>query len=230
VLPAVLSVHFHDPVVIDQVDGQIGSARFEWQLHRQQFVIHTSNDDQQGERVKKAWDHMRMLGFHQNRRVLAALGYFHAASRLSRVGHSPWEFMGEIILNLNKTLEVLFPPHGDVKRRDAVRQGLAKLDYTDAEIEADFIPVMLLRSSIDSGHAFLDLFTQEELTTMQTYTEAIEENWLRMLAKLLDKLESDSTIIDDYKPKSADREPKKLVATIAKIIQQRHSTPPSPSR
>ena len=144
-----------------------------------------SNQEKQEQRVIEAWDLMAFFSSFGNMRMVGAVKYFHAACRLSRVGHTPWEFMGEILLNFCKVLEVLFPPTGDGMSRDAARAGLSKLGYSPEEIERYFIPVMLLRSKIDVGHVFLGLFTRLELTALHSYTELVERQWLNMLERVV---------------------------------------------
>ena len=47
----------------------------------------------------------------------------------------PGEFVAEVILNLAKSLEVLFPRSGDRKSRDAARAALHSLGYSETQIE-----------------------------------------------------------------------------------------------
>ena len=54
--------------------------------------------------------------------------------------------MPEMILNLSKVLEVLFPPDGAGRTLDAARRGLTALGFSRTEIEGDYIPAMALRN------------------------------------------------------------------------------------
>ena len=63
------------------------------------------------------------------------------------------EFLPEVVLNLAKVLEVLFPPGGDGRTRDAVRQNLSQLGFSELEIEADYIPAMALRNAAERADA-----------------------------------------------------------------------------
>lgn len=81
----------------------------------------------------------------KNRRLVAAIYYFYTSSRLLVSGHSQWEFMAECILNLNKTLEILFGG-----TRDLIRDGLSKLGYETEEIEGDYMVLNLIAASEDN--------------------------------------------------------------------------------
>jgi hypothetical protein len=218
VFPFVLSLCLRDPVVIDRVDGHVGSNPFGWELASWQVPILISNQETQEQRVIEAWDLMALLSSLGNMRIVGALRYFRTACRLRTAGHTPWEFMGEMLLNYCKVLEVLFPPSGDGKSRDAVRRGLSKLGYDSLTIEGLFLPVMLLRSKIDVGHVLLGIFTRPELTTLHAYTEAVEQYWLEMLQRALAKLRDDPSFLEAYEVSSADREAKSIISSIKEFL------------
>jgi hypothetical protein len=224
VFPFVLSLCLQEPVVVDRVDGRVGSEPFAWELKSWQAPILISNQEKQEKRVIEAWDLMAFLSGFRNMRIVGALKYFYAACRLSRIGHTPWEFMGEILLNFCKVLEVLFPPTGNGMSRDAARDGLSKLGYSSAEIEGCFIPVMLLRNKIDVGHVFLGLFTRPELTALHSYTEVIERKWLNMLERVVERVQTDSAFLEGYRVSAADHEAKAIVSSIKKFLEQEPKT------
>ena len=124
------------------------------------------------------------------RRLVAGLHYFHVACRLARVGCTAGEFVSEVVLNLAKSLEVLFPPVRDGHSRDAARSGLKTLGFSDEEIECDFIPAMALRNEIDVGHIELGLFKMVQLKTIHAFTERAESSFREMFERLLGLIES----------------------------------------
>lgn len=225
VFPFILSLCLQDPVVIDRVDGKVGSETFAWELAVWKAPILISNIKRQEQRIIQAWDLMGFLSSFGNMRMPAALKYYYTACRLRKVGHTPWEFMGEILLNFCKVLEVLFPPKGDGMSRDAARAGLSKLGYSFEEINNYFLPVMLLRSKIDVGHVFLSLFTKSELTTLHSFTEALEVKWHDMLERLVAKLQDDGTMLQDYDSSSADQETKDILSRIQRTMESEPFTP-----
>src|SRR5262245_22147581 len=107
-LPVLLNVEFVDPPVIERVEGKVGDVSFRWELLKWYASYDVTTKDLQETRFAETWQRFDTIAPIENRRLLAALYYFHLACRLERVGHSPWEFMGEVILNLSKILEALF--------------------------------------------------------------------------------------------------------------------------
>jgi hypothetical protein len=220
VFPFVLGLVFRDTVTIERVSGSVGEQNFRWELTTTNIPIVISEMEQQESSVIQAWDYMSMLSKLDNRRVIAALKYYHTACRLARVGNSPWEFMSEIVLNLCKVLESLFPAS-----RDSVREGLLKLNYTSEEIEKYFIPIMLLRSKVDSGHVFLSLFTRSELNSLHSFTEIAESKWHEMLERLFLQLQGREITITEYEADSADTEAKGIIETMRETMEGRYPNP-----
>ena len=95
--------------------------------------------------------------------------------------------MGEVILNLRKTLEVLFPG-SEGQTIDAARTGLASLDLPAQDIERYFIPAIALRNSIDSGHALVSIFTRSQLRVIHVYTEGAINSFRNLLQLVLEKV------------------------------------------
>ena len=121
--PILLNVPFADPPFIERVDGSVGSTTFRWELSDWHMQYRTTTQDQQENSVVKAWERMGILAESHRRRLIAGLHYFHLACRLARAGRTAGEFVAEVILNLAKALEVVFPPGGDGLSREAVRAG-----------------------------------------------------------------------------------------------------------
>lgn len=215
VFPYVLSLGLRDAITVDRVDGKVGSEKFRWELNSLNLPILISNQKKQEDHIVKAWELMDFVSSKENRRIIAALRYYYTACRLRRVGKLPWEFMGEIIVNLCKVLEALFPA-----TRDSVREGLSNLGYLEDEIEDYFIPIMLLRSKIDSGHVFLALFTRSDLNSLHSFTDIVEEKFHEMLNRLILKLKREEVEIKDYKLTSADKEAKDIIQSIQNTIQK----------
>jgi hypothetical protein len=189
-LPSLLSVCFADPPYIEMVDGMVGSSGFRWELADVKLSYWTTTQDKQEERFAKAWERLGVVIEPHRRRLAAGLHYFHVACRLARAGSTAGEFVAEVLLNLAKSLEVLFPPAGDGKTRDAVRAGLRALGYSDAEIEGGFVPAMALRNEIDVGHVELGLFTPDQLKTIHAFTEQAEDRFREMFERLLSRVAS----------------------------------------
>ena len=212
-LPILLNVELADPPVIERIEGKVGATRFRWELTDWQMSVHTITQEEQEGKVADSWERFELLSNPQNRRLIGALHYFHMACRLTRAGHSPWEFMAESILNLSKTLEVLFPPSGDGQTRDAARRGLAALGYS-AEIERDFLPAMALRNEIDVGHVDLSLYTRQQLHSLHRHTEAAESAFREMLQRLMGQMTKGTITLDPYAATPAGTDAQRVIDTI----------------
>ncbi len=189
-LPMLLNVTFADPPIVERVDGSIGGHEFRWELSQWRMEFRTTTQDLQEARIAQAWQRMPLFADANRRRLLAALHYFHVACRLDRSGETPGEFLPEVLLNLAKTLEAIFPPHGDGTSLDAARSGLQQLGFADEEIERDFIPAIALRNHVGVGHAVVALFTLDQLKVLHAYTERAETAFRKLLDSIIQKIES----------------------------------------
>jgi hypothetical protein len=197
-LPALLNVSFADPPYVEMVDGMAGPCSFRWELAEVWGWYQITTQEKQEREFAEAWARMPVIAEPHRRRLVAALHYFHVACRLALVGATPGEFVAEVVLNWAKTLEVLFPPAGDGKIRDAARAGLRDLGYSDAEVERDFVPAMALRNEIDVGHVELGLFTMGQLKTIHAFTEHAVSAFRAMLARLLERVASGGAEVASY--------------------------------
>ena len=118
-----------DPPYVERVEGTIGSTSFAWVLAEWRAQHRTTTQEQQQQRFAHAWDRMSAISEPRRRRLVAGLHCFHVACRLAREGCTAGEFIAEVVLNLAKSLEVLFPPPGDGRTRDTARAGLASLAF-----------------------------------------------------------------------------------------------------
>jgi hypothetical protein len=194
-LPSLLNVFFADPPYIERVDGTVGAISFRWELAEWRAEFRTTTQEQQEKRFAMAWERMGVIAQPSRRRLAAALHYFHVACRLDREGCTAGEFVAEVLLNLAKSLEVLFPPVGDGRSRDAARVGLRELGFSDNQIECNFIPAMALRNEIDVGHVELGLFTTDQLKTIHAFTERAEGAFREMFESLLNRVEAGEVTI-----------------------------------
>lgn len=197
-LPMLLNVEFADPPYVERVDGLVGGVAFGWELSdwRAEFMITTQEN--QESIIIRSWERIDIIADMRRRRLLAAIHYFHIACRLARSGNTPGEFLAEVLLNLAKTLEALFPPAGNGRTRDAVRIKLRKIGYTDEEIEGNYIPAMTLRNEFDVGHVELSAFKTEELQILHSYADRAENAFRDLLGKVLDKVSSGGFQIESY--------------------------------
>ncbi|MEU8076785.1 hypothetical protein AB0B31_15180 [Catellatospora citrea] len=181
-LPLALNVEFIDAPVITEVTGRVGDAEFVYQHAKRASPVDLTNQQRQIERLTDSWGRVQLLR-HADRRVVAALHYFHVACRLERAGHTPWEFMAEVLLNYTKLLEVLFP-NGD-KTIDGTRMGAQQLGFTSAFVDEWFVPALSLRNDIDVAHVSLADFEPDQLAVLHTYTERAERHFRDLLRRVM---------------------------------------------
>lgn len=213
-LPLLLAVEFADPPVVDRVDGKIGLIPFRWELADWQIEIETTTQDQQENRFVTAWNRFNVISASHRRRLIGSLHYFHTACRLNRESKTPGEFLAEVLLNFNKILEVLYGPS-----RDEVRSELSKLGFSEKEIERDFIPVMLLRNSIDVGHPNLALFKVHQLETLHRYAQRSERTFRFFLQKLLKAIETNNYDIPSYDVQPIDSETRQTIEKLHEHLE-----------
>jgi hypothetical protein len=213
VFPALLNLAFADPPFVERVDGTIGDTSFRWELLDWKMDFEVTTQEKQERAVAEAWQRLISLQL-ENRRVVAAIHYFHIACRLARASQTPGEFLSESLLNICKALEVLYPPSGGLQTMDSVRIGLKTLGYVDKEIERDFIPAMALRNNIDVAHVSLTLFTQQQLTVLHAYSERTEVAFRRLLGRVLTKMAAGQIQIEPYTISQPLREVQKIIERI----------------
>jgi hypothetical protein len=149
----------------------------------------------------------------ENRRLVAALHYFHVAVRLARVATSPGEFLAEALLNYCKVLEVLFSDS-----TETVRLRLKELGYASEEIERDYVPAMILRSKIDVAHVSLALFTPHQLATLHRYADRAEGAFRSLLSRVLERFDAGSLDLPDYELHAADSETTAIIERMASAL------------
>ena len=211
VLPPLLAVSFADPPYVSQVEGEVDSRAFQWELARWNAHFKTTTQEEQERMAAQAWERLALVMIPARRRLVAALHYFHVACRLARAGSTAGEFVAEVILNLTKVLEVLFPPGGDGRTRDAARAGLASLGFSEDEIEGRFLPAMALRSKIDVGHVDLGVFTVDQLKVIHAYAGLAEEAFRDLLQRILDRTARGEWDVTGYELGAPDAEATKIV-------------------
>jgi hypothetical protein len=211
VVPLLLAAEFADPPFISLVNGCIGSVAFRWELRDWNAKFEITNQETQEQRVVDSWSRLDLLAVPKRRRLLAALHYFHVALRLSRRGETAGEFLSEVILNLAKALESLFPPAGNGKTRDAARAGLSTIGFSDREMEANYLPAMALRNEIDVGHVDLSLFSIDQLAVVHSYVERAERAFRLLFRRIFERIESGTFDVEAHEPLAAKGEAIKII-------------------
>jgi hypothetical protein len=185
VLPSLINLEFSDPPTMLHVRGSVGKAKFRWEYRPEEWQIHmrTVVPDNLEKHIAESFEALPLFNGLNNRRLAAALYYFHVGVRLNVCGDSPWEFMAESILNFSKSLEILFSTSENSK--DNIRRELTKLGFTEDEIEGDFIPLLILRSWVDVAHPKVAILKTKDLQVLYKYLAQSEEKIRRLLKIVL---------------------------------------------
>jgi len=196
--PTLLNVEWADPPVVERVDGIIEGISFRWELAAWNCQFKTTSQENQEQRFADSWEKMNLISEPTSARLFAALHFYYVAVRLRCRGTLAGEFLSEVILNLAKVLEVLFPASGDGKSREAARLGLRELGFNEEDIEGDYIPAMALRNEIDVGHVDLGLFKPDHLKLIHGYTERAEYAFRQLLQRVLTRVAEGTYEIAPY--------------------------------
>lgn len=192
VLPSLINLGFSDPPTMLHLRGRVGKSNFRWEHRPEEWQIQTRTvvPENLEEHIAESFEALPLFNGLNNRRLAAALYYFHVGVRLNVCGDSPWEFMAESILNFSKSLEILFSISENSK--DDIRRELSILGFTQEEIEGDFIPLIILRSFVDVAHPKVAIFKAKDLQILYKYLAQSEEK-LRRLLKIIWKKVAEGT-------------------------------------
>jgi hypothetical protein len=176
----ILSVEFPDAPFVVHTHGWIGETEFDWEQRELDALFYITKKEKLEQHIADSFGWLSLFHDTSNRRLAAALHYFHVAARLLVVGQSQWEFMAECVLNLTKVLQILFG-----EKMDDVRHHLAQLGYSQDSIEGDFVPIMVLRSKFDVAHARLALLKGEQLRVIYRYLAQAERRLRDLLKQII---------------------------------------------
>jgi hypothetical protein len=213
--PLLLNVEFSDPPVVAMSFGRVGGVEFNWQVEWTAASGETVEQHTQESKVSRAWQRFPLVADGGNVRLRAALYYFYKACRLEQAGFAPSEFLAEILLNLAKTLESLFPVTDGRGTRDTVRDSLRRLGYSDDEAESYFLPAMALRDELDVAHISLATFDAQQLGTIFRYAEAAEQYFRQLLQRVFAATSASSFVLEPYEDTGPRREATLLLKRLA---------------
>jgi hypothetical protein len=169
VFPTLLNLEHADPPVVLSVRGQVGPSIFRWQISPREWQVEMwpITCERLESNVIDSFNRLGLFIGSNNRRLAAALAYFHVGSRLSVVGESPWEFMAETILNFAKALEILF--------------GTSERTKEDVRV--------------DIAHPQTSIYKSSDLQVLYRYVHQAEETLRRLLDRVAERIANGSYTI-----------------------------------
>jgi hypothetical protein len=197
-MPPLLSLRFPEPPIVDHISGKVGETRFRWEHDPEEWRVEmrTTTHDVLEEHFANSFNRFALFNGTDNRRLAAAVTYFHVAVRLHLCGDSDWEFMAESILNYAKCLDVLFVTSETSK--DDIRRELKKLGYSSKEIEGKFIPINILRSYVDVAHPKVTMYKPQDLKVLYRYVDQVEGWMSTLLLKVMEKVSTENYTLPEH--------------------------------
>lgn len=220
ILPIMLNLEFAEPPTVKYTRGRVGNTVFNWELGTMMGNFDVTTEENQEKRVAESFMRLRVISGIDNRRLAAALYHFYIARRLVESGNSPYEFLAEYVLNLDKVLRVLF---GEV--RDSIRSELKKFGYSDEDIEERFMPIMILRNEFDVGHVSLRIFKQNQLEVLYGYLEISELDFRDLLKRVFRKVENGEYTLQQDPDLTLKGEELRIMERLIVTIKRRLSKP-----
>jgi hypothetical protein len=218
-LPIIINLEFIEPPTVRYTRGRVGEIDFNWELQTALGTFDVTTKENQEKRIATSFFRSTVISGTENRRLAVALYHFYVARRLIESGNSPYEFLAEYILNLDKVLKILFG-----EKRDNVRSELAKFGYSSEEIEEKFLPIMILRNEFDVGHVSMRIFKQEQLNILYQYFDMTDKDFRDLLKRVFQKLEDGDYVLQqdpDLNLKGTKLQVmKKLIVTINKKVSK----------
>lgn len=214
-LPLAVHLKFAGTPAIERIYGSVGGVGFDWVpagLSGQLDVVPTQ--EVFAKRFEDVIRTMHLIGPEHNRRLYVALSYLYKADRLLTAGAHKGEFASEALLNYCKCLQALFG-----SARDRVREALASLSYSDVEVEADFMPAMILRDEIDVGHVSYALYSREQIGALSAYVSRAHAKFRPLLQRVAQDVADEKLVLD---PGGSFEVDTRKATTLAKL----HSTVP----
>ena len=227
VLPPALSIGFPEPIFVDQVSGTVDGKKFGWELNPCPVQIPWTSREALQNGLRFAWRHLNVAA--EQERLFAALHYLHVARRLHSAAVVRGEFTAAAILYLCKSLETLFPG-SEGKTRRAVRKGLEDLGIPKLDIEAKYMPAVVLRSTLDVAHVGWALLSTEQLTLLNAYAEQAISSFSDLFETILERLSQQKMKFKTLKYEKPSREVELFFETLRDNLQKQEQTGASKDR
>lgn len=214
-LSPLLAIEFADPPYVDIIDGTLDGVAFTWELTHIAFSMLVATQESLETAFVQAHSDLEIVGAPHRRRLVAALGYFHAGCRLLREEKTAGEFMSEALLNFAKVIEVLYGT-----TRETTDPPLRQLGYTNDEIDRDFRVVLDLRNSVDVGHTTLAQLTVEQSNTIRWFAHRTERVMRDFLRRLISAIRGGSADVPGREAGSPDGSMLKVLERLTQLRAQ----------
>lgn len=158
------------------------------------ILINEFSPDERWDVVTRAVNLVDSASVSYSRYVTSCLYYQHALRFLSPYEVSFPEFtaLPEILLNLSKCIELLFPSAS----RDELKQKLLKVGYSEEQISSQIISIIILRNEFDVGHVTSGAAAVEDIEILRRFVNRSVQNVRALLKSVAAKIKEDPNFLD----------------------------------
>lgn len=206
-LPGFLSFRFRTFVWIKEFLIRFDGARFRFGLAEAKINIPAATTEENTQRVWSGldeWSRSRS----KHRRLLGAIYYYRQALRLSQLQLDQISLTPELVLNLTKSLEIIFGTNRELARKKAKNLGL-----TDRQIEKCLIPILLIRSQFDVAHVATGPLSPKERQIVVDFCSRATSIIGEILERVVEAAFEGNFEFDPTSP-TLDREKQKLIKAL----------------
>jgi hypothetical protein len=153
--PVLMSLKFSVFVWIKTFEARIGEGRYRLDSSTLRYTITTSTVEERIAEVKSSIEDWLGCRHERHHRMYSAFYYLRHAQRLAVLQPCSESMVGEVILNLAKSLEVVFGS----AQRDVIRDKARQWGIHASEVETFIVPLVLLRNEMDVAHVGIEPLT-----------------------------------------------------------------------
>lgn len=211
-----MSLSFQIAIRVEEIIGNFGEdVQVRYIVESTVFRFFSLHPEQRAEYINNALEFAQIStsSFH---RFLLACMYFQQALRLESPHETsvPSLNVGEIALNLAKAVEVLFS-----SERDKIRQKCSLIGYSDAQIESQIIPILVIRSQLDVAHAAGTAISEADTRTIHDYIRRSVSNVRNLLLRVGSSLKKGIDVLDPL-PTIKETDRRKICVRLRKHLKQ----------
>lgn len=201
-LSALLSHKFSVFVWIKTFEARIGEGHYRLDSSNLRYTITTSTVEERVAEVKSTVEGWLSCRHERHLRMYSAFYYHRHAQRLAVLQPYSESMVAEVVLNLAKSLEVVFGS----AQRDVIRQKARQWEIHESEVETFIVPLILLRNEMDVAHVGIEPLTPAQRQILLDFMGAAMIYVRNLLQKIFQGTFSGSVTLDPIPPSSHERD------------------------
>jgi len=218
ILPSILSFHFQTFVWINNFRVIHENGIYYFFVSQIRSPLTSTTEDYTIRHVKDSVEQWYELD-ESDGRIIVAMNYFRQALHFTSIGNAPQTMLAEIILNLAKSLEIIFSDNRDKFRKIACEVGLDS-DF----VENKLISIMCLRSKLGIAHVSTAPLSLSEKDIINKFAMRSFNNVQYTINFVAEKLKSKQFIIRNVSEELS-KEEVNLVKSIEESLSFPDKTP-----